>query len=157
MLIVFDLDDTLTDFNYGDSVAEAWETRANYDAVKQMLQQQRKDGHTLVILSRGVRRYIIEFLDNVKLLSLFDVIIGAKSISENRDNTDEFWGRLKTKYLKALAAVYGDEIIFLDDMLYNVLPARRAGFKTIHIKPPGARTTVKLMQRYLNSRSRRRK
>lgn len=157
MLLVFDLDETLTDKNYGDNIEEAWDTRANYDAVKQMLQNQKKDGHLLAILSRGVRRDVIKFLYNVKLLYLFDVIIGAKSISENRDNTNKFWGELKTKYLQALAAVYSDEIIFMDDMLYNVLPARRAGFKAIHIKPPGSCTTVKLMQRYLNSRFRRRR
>jgi len=155
MLIVYDLDLTLTDTNYGDKISEAWKSRTNYDAIKQMLQQQQRDGHILAILSRGVRCDVIKFLDNVKLLHLFTVVIGAKSISENRNNTDSFWGELKTKFLKALSTVYGDDIVFADDKTYNIQPARRARFKVLHIKPPGSQTTVKLMHNYFEQRTER--
>jgi HAD superfamily phosphatase (TIGR01681 family) len=149
MLFVFDLDLTITDYNYGESIDEAWEIRSNYNSLKQMLKKQKQNGHVLAILSRGVRRDVIYFLKKVKLLHLFNIVIGAKSIAENIDNSDFFWGNLKTRYLHALRNVYGDDLVFLDDMMYNIRPARKAGFQVIHVKPPGSMSTVKLIHSFL--------
>jgi FMN phosphatase YigB (HAD superfamily) len=154
MIFVYDLDLTITDKNGGDSIQEAWDTHANYMSIKNMFIQQKLNGHILMVLSRGVRRDVITFLKKVKLFHFFNVVIGAKSKSQNVDNTNAFWGRLKTKYLKAIASVYaGENLLFCDDMLYNVTPARKAGFKVLHIKPAGSRTTVNLMNRYERSRT----
>ena len=148
MLIVYDLDETLTDKNGGNSISEAWYTRENYNEIKNMLHQQKQKGHTLFVVSRGVRMDVIRFLNESKLFSFFEGIIGAKSIKENRDRSAVYWGKLKTRYLKELTKVYGNNIVFVDDNLHNILPARKAGFRCIHVNPPGSKSTVALMKKW---------
>ena len=151
VLLVFDLDETLTDFDSGDTIAEAWKSRKNYDKVRGMLKHLLSQGHRLAVLSRGVRTDVVEFLENTHLLQFFEVVIGATSESQNRNKTDKWWGDQKTKYLKALKDVFGagDDMVFVDDMAYNVVPARKAGFTVFHVNPPGSETTVKLVTKHV--------
>ena len=144
MLLVFDLDETLTDNNYGNSVKDAWHKKKNYSDVRRMLRSMRKSGHTLAVLSRGTRASVLELLKAVDLVDLFHVVVGARTIAENSDRSDSWWGRHKTSMLHAMKNTFPEagELVFFDDMMYNVEPARKAGFTVVHIDPPGSATTV---------------
>jgi HAD superfamily phosphatase (TIGR01681 family) len=152
MLIVFDLDLTLTDVNGGNRILEAWHSSKNFHDIKKMLKDLKRKQHKLGIITRGVRNEVIDFLDNVNLLKYFEIILGADSLEENEEETDEYWGEKKRDLLHALKESFNvkdNEMVFLDDMKYNIAPCKAAGFNVIHIEPNGSKKTIELLYRYL--------
>ena len=155
-LLVFDIDETLTDFPWGESIEDTWATHKNFQKIKNLLESlAHRDDIYQVIVTRGVRDDASRFLQTVGLLHLFDVALGSPSVDVTNNVSDKSWGEVKKEFILSTAKVLKipkKDVFFFDDQMANISAARATGINAWHVDPPGCETTIRLVKRHLKLR-----